>query len=96
MSSIPSVPPPLYSQNDVVDRQEGNSGQYIDSEAQLLISPLGNAPNFQKGYLGASDERAAIEGEVQIKGVSIETWENLFVQYVSPEILCIDAFRPEH
>ncbi|EJD04183.1 uncharacterized protein FOMMEDRAFT_35956, partial [Fomitiporia mediterranea MF3/22] len=54
-------------------------------DAQLLISPSGNATHFQKGYLGANDERAAIEGELQIKGVPLDIWESLTITLTSTE-----------
>jgi len=70
------VPPPTYSQQDpVVD--PSNSQPYqapSDPNPQILIIPTADAVNFQKGYLGAEDERAAIEGELQIKGADPERW----------------------
>jgi len=67
------VPPPTYSQEDPVDST--NSQPLHDTtEPQILIIPTVDAVNFQKGFLGADGERAAIEGELQIKGVEAERW----------------------
>ncbi|KLO20578.1 hypothetical protein SCHPADRAFT_991917 [Schizopora paradoxa] len=89
--SMPSVPPPTYTpENDAVDsalpledtnaEQSTSESSSFPSEAQLLICPpLGAISQFQKGYLGASGERAAIEGELQIKGVPLDEWERLTV-----------------
>ncbi|KAF8225041.1 hypothetical protein L208DRAFT_1308081 [Tricholoma matsutake] len=60
-----SLPPPIYSQ------QEHEGGP------QILIIPAADAINFQKGFLGAEGERAAIEGELQIKGVDLGQWSKL-------------------
>ena len=62
-----SLPPPIYSQ------QEHEGGP------QILIIPTADAINFQKGFLGAEGERAAIEGELQIKGVDLGQWSKVSV-----------------
>ena len=62
-----SLPPPIYSQ------QENEGGP------QILIVPAADAINFQKGYLGAEGERAAIEGELQIKAVDLGQWSKVLV-----------------
>ncbi|KAI0094717.1 hypothetical protein BDY19DRAFT_864915, partial [Irpex rosettiformis] len=59
-------PPPTYSQNFE------HSAAY--TEPQILIVPHSNGVGFQKGYLGADDEHAAVEGELQVKGVSDRPW----------------------
>ncbi len=65
-----NIPPPTYSQQDPV-----NAGhQHNPSEPEILIIPTVDAVNFQKGFLGAEGERAAIEGELQIKGADVERW----------------------
>ena len=58
------APPPIYSgrQDDVVDN---------NVEVQMLICPYTDF-YFQKGYLGADNERAAIEGELQIKSAEAD------------------------
>jgi hypothetical protein len=82
-ASMPSepVPPPIYSQDD----PEETVGQLNGSSAvshcgtQILIIPTTDAINFQKGYVGAEGERAAIEGELQIKGAEPGQWDKVFV-----------------
>ena len=72
--SVPSAPPPTYS---LQESSESNLEGF--SDAQLLICPPQNSATFQKGYLGATDEHAAVEGELQIKGVPVECWESVSV-----------------
>jgi len=67
------VPPPTYSQEDPVD-STNLQPLHDTTEPQILIIPTVDAVNFQKGFLGADGERAAIEGELQIKGVEAERW----------------------
>jgi len=67
-----NIPPPTYSQQDPANL---DSHGHL-SEPQILIIPTVDAVNFQKGFLGADGERAAIEGELQIKG-DIEGWSRL-------------------
>jgi hypothetical protein len=62
-----NIPPPIYSQHPV----------NALSEPEILIIPTGDAVNFQKGFLGAEGERAAIEGELQIKGADVGRWSRL-------------------
>ena len=73
-----SAPPPTYSQQDPDDTVESVSGieqdAVISPEPQMLINPTVDAVNFQKGFLGAEGERAAIEGELQIKGADPVQW----------------------
>ncbi|KAF7306743.1 ARID domain-containing protein [Mycena indigotica] len=59
------APPPIYSQQDGSDT---SSASDVSLDPQILIISSSDTMNFQKGYLGADDERAAIEGEIQIKG----------------------------
>lgn len=73
-------PPPTYSQEDPTTLfpgtpQNGFSDQ--PQQPQILILPTVDAINFQNGYLGAGDERAAIEGEVHIKGADRTKWSKL-------------------
>ncbi|KAF8587263.1 hypothetical protein K439DRAFT_1385900, partial [Ramaria rubella] len=49
---------------------------YAEHRTQLLISPSPDAVQFQKGFLGAQGERAAIEGELQIKGAEQDQWDS--------------------
>ncbi|EAU92863.1 hypothetical protein CC1G_03650 [Coprinopsis cinerea okayama7 len=64
--SIP--PPPSYSQQDPAYE-----------EPQIILVPTVDAVNFQKGYLGADGERAAIEGEIQVKGIDPKRWTRVTV-----------------
>ncbi|THH03225.1 hypothetical protein EW145_g6422 [Phellinidium pouzarii] len=90
--SIPTVPPPTYDQQHDQGRSQpcalsstSNEPPLVPSEAQLLISPSASAARFQNGYLGANGERAAIEGELQIKGVPVMSWESLSISLCSTE-----------
>ena len=73
--SLPAVamaehlPPPIYSQQDPV----------VYQDPQILIIPTVDPVNFQKGYLGAEGEQAALEGELQIKGVDAAHWHRVWV-----------------
>jgi hypothetical protein len=71
MSTDPA--PPTYSQEDP---DTSLSDVEVDLGPQILIIPATNA-NFQKGFLGADGERAAIEGELQIKGCSPGNWASM-------------------
>ncbi|KAK7463736.1 hypothetical protein VKT23_005673 [Stygiomarasmius scandens] len=70
-------PPPIYSPEDPDDSID--SSHDSTQEPQLLIVPTVDSVNFQKGFLGAEDERAAIEGELQIKGANSDTWAKVTV-----------------
>lgn len=59
------IPPPSYSQ------------QELTHDPQIVLLPTVDAVNFQKGYLGADGERAAIEGEIQIKGIEPNRWNRV-------------------
>ncbi|KAK7058830.1 hypothetical protein VNI00_001454 [Paramarasmius palmivorus] len=74
MSGEP-LPPPTYSP-EIPDEipVEVHSG---DALPQILIVP--SVINFQKGFLGAEDERAAIEGELQMKGAEAKDWNKIIV-----------------
>ena len=66
-------PPPGYSQQDTND----SVVETAQDEPQILIVPPSGGISFQKGYLGADGEHAAIEGEVLIKGVNAGSWKRL-------------------
>ncbi|THU91763.1 hypothetical protein K435DRAFT_758848 [Dendrothele bispora CBS 962.96] len=70
-------PPPIYSQEDPDDSFDSNRDS--SQQPQLLIVPTVDSVNFQKGFLGAEDERAAIEGELQIKGANSDSWNKVTV-----------------
>ncbi|TCD66377.1 hypothetical protein EIP91_001426 [Steccherinum ochraceum] len=67
--------PPTY---DEQDPQESLQEQAIDAPIVSII-PIANSIVFQKGYLGADAERAAIEGEVQVKGASGRRWSKVTI-----------------
>jgi neural Wiskott-Aldrich syndrome protein len=70
------LPPPIYTQ------QEHEGG------IQILIIPAADAINFQKGFLGAEGERAAVEGELQIKGIDLGQWSKVSVTSFQLRKLC--------
>jgi hypothetical protein len=74
-----SHPPPTYSQEDPTTCDPGTlpNDTNLPHRPEILILPTVDSINFQKGYLGAEDERAAIEGEVQVKGVDQDNWSKL-------------------
>lgn len=74
-----SEPPPTYSL-DAEDVAEGAAPVAV--EPQIQIIPCADSIGFQKGYLGADHERAAIEGELQIKGAESHRWGKVFVNSV--------------
>lgn len=69
-----SLPPPIYSQTDPDENTIPLLDDDLSTGPQILIIPTGDAVNFQKGFLGADGERAAIEGELQIKGSEPGLW----------------------
>ncbi|KAF4623072.1 hypothetical protein D9613_001935 [Agrocybe pediades] len=81
------APPPTYSQQDPVAHPSNtpHAHNLPDPNPQILIIPTADAVNFQKGYLGAEEERAAIEGELQIKGADPERWGRVTVSLRSYE-----------
>lgn len=69
------APPPIYSrQQDGANSRIVNESIRENSEVQMLICPSSDF-QFQKGFLGVDGERAAIEGEIQIKGAYTDSWE---------------------
>lgn len=74
-----SLPPPIYSQTDPDESSFTQGDDEVPPGPQILIIPTGNAVNFQKGFLGAEGERAAIEGELQIKGTGQGLWSKVYV-----------------
>ena len=68
------------SDHSFVSAPEGSEG-YTDADSavapgagpQILVIPIADGSvRFQKGYLGADNERAAIEGELQIKSAEAD------------------------
>jgi hypothetical protein len=79
-----TAPPPIYSQEDpseesIARNPTNESVAGTSSEPQILIIPATGSIRFQKGYLGADGEQAAIEGELQIKGAEEGHWQKVFV-----------------
>ncbi|KAF8807549.1 hypothetical protein BYT27DRAFT_7165344 [Phlegmacium glaucopus] len=75
---VEHLPPPTYSQQDPV-------GSHTYQDPQILIVPTVDVVNFQKGYLGAEGEQAAVEGELQIKGVDAARWDRVTISLRSFE-----------
>ncbi|KAI0304719.1 hypothetical protein BC826DRAFT_1100516 [Russula brevipes] len=73
MSSDLSLPPPIYAQ------QGANTSESVQLqiEPQILIIPATDSLRFQQGFLGADGERAAIEGELQVKGTDTFRWRKV-------------------
>lgn len=72
-----SAPPPNYSPEYSQDLP-GALDEPI-SGLQILIIPATDTLSFQKGYLGAEGERAAIEGEIHVKGAQPGQWKYVTV-----------------
>ncbi|CCM00922.1 uncharacterized protein FIBRA_02968 [Fibroporia radiculosa] len=72
-----SEPPPTYSLGLPHDFPDHRPAPAIEPE--IIIIPIGNDVSFQRGYLGANGERAAIEGELQLKSADSFRWEKVFV-----------------
>lgn len=82
--------PPTYSRQDpdAVDADadpQRLASPPLSSEPQILIIPPAGAINFQKGFLGAEDEKAAVEGELQIKGATPGAWNKVTMTLLSAE-----------
>ncbi|KAL0575989.1 hypothetical protein V5O48_005989 [Marasmius crinis-equi] len=78
MSDQDQLPPPTYSQQETDDADSvGETQSDSPPQPQILIVPT--VVNFQKGFLGADGERAAIEGELQLKGAKPEDWNKVTV-----------------
>jgi hypothetical protein len=73
-SSDLSVPPPIYAQQPA-----GSPESDPQTDPQILIIPATDSLRFQQGFLGADGERAAIEGELQLKGAHPDRWRKLSV-----------------
>ena len=71
-------PPPLYTP-DILDGDDGPDDGNVDP--QILIIPTSGDAEFQKGYLGVEGERAAIEGELQIKGIRASACQKVYVAF---------------
>ncbi|KIJ21615.1 hypothetical protein PAXINDRAFT_63877 [Paxillus involutus ATCC 200175] len=74
------APPPQYSQHSPRDTPPLTHTECSDiSDLQLLILPAADGVCFQKGYVGAEGERAAMEGEVHVKGAQPGAWKKVSV-----------------
>ena len=66
-------PPPIVAPPSEADVDDADAGLGGSTEPQILIIPVADGGvHFQKGYLGADGERAAIEGELQIKSAEAD------------------------
>jgi hypothetical protein len=78
-------PPPLYTKSDNDEGPSTSEGVLEEpDDPQILIIPPSQSAQFQKGFLGADDERAAIEGELQIKGISASACRKVYVHVPPP------------
>lgn len=81
-------PPPLYTKSDNDEGPSTSEGVSAESDdPQILIIPPSQSTQFQKGFLGADDERAAIEGELQIKGISASACRKVYASVPPPSHL---------
>jgi neural Wiskott-Aldrich syndrome protein len=78
-------PPPLYTP-DILDGDDGPDPDDGEVDPQILIIPTSSDAEFQKGYLGVEGERAAIEGELQIKGIRASACQKVYVSFQSLSI----------
>ena len=62
---------------DILDGSDGPDDGDVDP--QILIIPTSGDAEFQKGYLGVEGERAAVEGELQIKGIRASAFQKVYV-----------------
>ncbi|KAF8641049.1 hypothetical protein AX17_000693 [Amanita inopinata Kibby_2008] len=82
---MPDSPlPPIYSQQsdsvqDVPLAPSNLDPIATDNTPQLLLIPAASSVNFQSGYLGAEGEHAAIEGELQTKGIEPGCWSKVTI-----------------
>ncbi|KAG6878435.1 hypothetical protein C0993_007036 [Termitomyces sp. T159_Od127] len=76
---IESLPPPTYSQTDPDEGPTDQADPIVVGGPQILIVPTGDSVNFQKGFLGAEGERAAIEGELQVKTTEPDQWAKVTI-----------------
>ena len=72
-------PPPLYTP-DIPGGNDGPDEGEVDP--QILIIPTSGDAEFQNGYLGVQDEHAAIEGELQIKGIRAAACQKVYVEFL--------------
>lgn len=78
-----TAPPPQYSQHGLGDVLHSDCTSDT-SGLQLLLVPALDGINFQKGYVGAEGEHAAMEGEVHLKGAQPGAWKKLSVHPIPP------------
>ncbi|KAH7915384.1 hypothetical protein BJ138DRAFT_122654 [Hygrophoropsis aurantiaca] len=75
-----AVPPPIYCQESPCEISPSagvqNPGQ---PSLQIIILPAADAISFQNGYVGAEGERAAIEGELHLKGAESAQWNKVTI-----------------
>ncbi|KAI0048346.1 hypothetical protein FA95DRAFT_1539863 [Auriscalpium vulgare] len=76
-----NLPPPTYVQ----EHDDAASDSSVPTQLQILIVPAADSLQFQQGYLGADGERAAIEGELQIKGAEEGRWRKVTIDLRSAE-----------
>lgn len=70
-------PPPLYSEDAQSHSQPGIEAVLHDEEPFILITPAEGKQSFQSGFLGAEGDVSSLEGEVIVKGTSLERWNRV-------------------
>lgn len=71
--------PPNYTVQDTAGSSGATAPPPAPAPPQIVITPLPNEVQFQSGNLGADGEPAAVEGEVQVKGLNNDDWDRLYV-----------------
>ncbi|PIL32074.1 hypothetical protein GSI_06778 [Ganoderma sinense ZZ0214-1] len=87
VSAHDGAPPDVHPEAAPADADAGEALGAEGGSLQILIIPVAEGyVHFQKGYLGADGERAAIEGELQIKSADTEfRWRKVSVSLRSVE-----------
>ncbi|KAG9085873.1 hypothetical protein FS749_004048 [Ceratobasidium sp. UAMH 11750] len=75
-------PPPLYSED--AQSQPGIESVLNNEQPLILVTPPAGKDSFQSGFLGAEGDISSLEGEVTIKGTTLEKWNKVYVRGQSP------------
>ncbi|KAI0322684.1 hypothetical protein OF83DRAFT_1047550, partial [Amylostereum chailletii] len=84
--------PPTYVQQD----DTGPSEDASSTGPQIIITSTTDSLRFQQGYLGADGERAAIEGELQIKGIDGSRWRKVTIDLRTVEAAYQNSIELAH
>jgi hypothetical protein len=83
------APPPLYSEDAQSQGLPGIESVLDDEQPLILVIPTEGKRSFQSGFLGAEGDISSLEGEVSVKGTSLEKWNKVYVR--SPPPSCEDV-----